>query len=107
MSGKEYRVFMATSAHRRYKKFDPALQDRIKDESKKLSKDPHRYEELKGPLRGIRSYHFKYSKTQYRIAYRILDQKKEIEILLIKSRENFYHGLRRIIKMNSWDNNLA
>ena len=50
MSGKKYRVFMATSAHRRYKKFDPALQERIKDESKKLSKDPHRYEELKGPL---------------------------------------------------------
>ena len=100
MSGKKYRVFMATSAHRRYKKFDPALQERIKDESKKLSKDPHRYEGLKGPLRGIRSYHFEYNKTQYRIAYRILDQKKEIEILLVKSRENFYQALRRIIKLN-------
>ena len=55
MSGKKYRVFMATSAHRRYKKFDPALQERIKDESKKLSKNPHRYEELKETVQsGIR-----------------------------------------------------
>ena len=60
--------------------------------------DPHIYEELKGPLIGIRSYHFDYGKTQYRIAYRILEDKKEIEVVLVKSREGFYQTLRRIIK---------
>ena len=90
---------MAPSAHRRFKKFDPPLQQRIKEEAKRLSEDPHRYEELKGPLRGIRSYHFEYTKTQYRIAYRILEDKKEIEIVLVKSRESFYQTLRRITKL--------
>jgi mRNA-degrading endonuclease RelE of RelBE toxin-antitoxin system len=98
MSGRRYQVFMAPSAHRRYKKFDSGLQKKIKEEAKKLSEDPHIYEELKGPLRGIRSYHFDYSKTQYRIAYRILEDKKEIEVVLAKPREGFYQTLRRIIK---------
>ena len=99
MNGRRYQVFMAPSAHRRFKKFDPPLQQRIKEEAKRLSEDPHRYEELRGPLRGIRSYHFNYTKTQYRIAYRILEDKKEIEIVLMKSRESFYQTLRRITKL--------
>ena len=89
---------MAPSAHRRYKKFDSGLQQKIKEEAKKLSEDPHIYKELKGPLRGIRSYNGDYSKTQYRIAYRILEDKKEIEVVLVKPREGFYQTLRRIIK---------
>ena len=89
---------MAPSAHRLYKKFDAGLQQKIKEGAKKLSEDPHIYEELKGPLRGIRSYHFDYSNTKYRIAYRILEDKKEIEVVLVKSREGFYQTLRRIIK---------
>ena len=99
MNGRRYQVFMAPSAHRRFKKFDLPLQQRIKEEAKRLSEDPHRYEELRGPLRGIRSYHFNYTKTQYRIAYRILEDKKEIETVLVKSRESFYQTLRRITKL--------
>ncbi len=98
MTGKRYQVFMAPSAHRRYKKFDPLLKQKIKEEGNKLSEAPHRYEELKGPLRGIRSYHFDYSKIEYRIAYRIFEDKKEIEVVLVKPREGFYQTLRRIIK---------
>ena len=91
---------MAPSAHRKYKKFDPALKSKIKEEVKKLSTNPKKYEELKGPLRGIKSYHFEYNQTQYRIAYRILEDKKQIEIVLVKSRESFYQVLRRIIQAN-------
>jgi len=40
MSGRRYQVFMAPSAHRRYKKFDSGLQQKIKEEAKKLSEDP-------------------------------------------------------------------
>ena len=97
MSGESYQVLMAPSAHRKYKKFSLHLQQKIKQEIEKLLKDPHHYEELKGPLKGIRSYHFEYDRTQYRIAYRILEKAKEIEIVLIKSRESFYETLRRIV----------
>jgi mRNA-degrading endonuclease RelE of RelBE toxin-antitoxin system len=98
MSGKSYQVFMAPSAHKRFKKFDPLLKQTIKKEAEELSRDPYRHEELKGPLKGIRSYHFVYSNIEFRIAYRILEAEKELEIVLVKSRENFYQILRRIIK---------
>ena len=98
MSGKRYEVFMAPYAHRLYKKFDPPLKQKIKEEAKELAEDSYRYEELKGPLKGIRSYHFEYSKTEYRIAYQILEDKNQIELVLIKSRESFYQILRRIIR---------
>lgn len=98
MNGKEYQIFMAPSAYRRYKKFDPTLQQKVKEEAKSLLADPYLYEELRGPLKGIRSYHFKYRKTEYRIAYRILEEDKRIEVLLVNSREGFYQILRRIVR---------
>ena len=98
MSGKQYQAFMAPSAHRKYKKFDQHLKEKIKEEVKYLSEYPYRFEELKGALKGIRSYHFKHSETQYRIAYRILEETTEIEVVLVKTRESFYQALRRIIK---------
>ena len=98
MSGKRYQIFMAPSAHRRYKKFDSYLKQIVKEEAKKLSKDPYRNKELKGPLKGIRSFHFVHNKTEYRVAYRILEDKDELEIVLVKSREGFYQSLWRIIK---------
>ena len=69
MSGKSYQIFMAPSAHKRYKKFDSSLQQKIQQETSRIAEEPHRYEELKGPLRGIRSHRFEYRKTEYRIAY--------------------------------------
>ena len=89
---------MAPSAHRKYKKFDALLKRKIVEESVKLAEDPYQCDELKGPLKGIRSYHFNYEKTQYRIAYRILEDKSEVEVILVKAREGFYQTLRRIIK---------
>ena len=89
---------MSTSAHRRYRKFDQHLQRKIKEEARKLSEDPYRYEELKGPLKGIRSYHFDYKNTDYRIAYRIVEDKNRIEIVLVKTRKSFYQILRQIMR---------
>lgn len=98
MPGREYQIIMAPSAHRLYKKFSPALQERVKEEAKRLAENPHQYEELEGPLRGIRSYHFHFENTQYRIAYRVREDAFRIEIVLVKSRQNFYEILRRILK---------
>lgn len=97
MSGKPYQVFMAPSALRRYRKLDSSLQLKIKDEVEKLSENPYQCEELKGPLKGIRSHHFTFKNTQYRIAYQVVEDKKCFEIVLVKSREGFYQILRQII----------
>ena len=89
---------MAPSAHRRYKKFDSLLKQKVRQEVETLAAEPHQYEELKEPLKGIRSYHFEHKKTRYRIAYRIIEDRNQIEIVLVKSREGFYQASRRIVR---------
>ena len=96
VDGKRYQIFMAPSAHRKFKKFDLLLQQKVHEEAAKLAKNPHLSQELKGPLRGIRSYHFEHKKAEYRIAYRVIDDEHRIEIVLVKSRESFYQILKRI-----------
>jgi addiction module RelE/StbE family toxin len=98
MNGKTYEVFMAPSAYRRYKKLTPSLQRKVQEEAQQLAENPHRYEELKGPLKGIYSYHFHFEDIQYRIAYRIIERASRIEIVLVKSRQSFYESLRQIVK---------
>ena len=60
MSGSRYEIFMAPSAHRRFKKFNPALQKKVKEEAEKLAVEPRACEGLKGPLkasnRGISTF---------------------------------------------------
>lgn len=78
------------------KKIDKSFKLEIKDfHIPKIPKDPYIGDELTGDLAGIRSYHFKKDRVQYRISY-IIDETKEIvNILMIGKRESFYDILRR------------
>ncbi len=98
MNGKTYRVVMAPAAHRRFKKFAPLLQEKVKGEAIKLAEDPYKHEELKGALKGLRSYKFSFKGTAYRIAYRIKEREELIEIVLVHPRQNFYELLRHVIR---------
>ena len=60
-----------------------------------ILENPYVPEELYGDLKGVRSYHFKKNKVDYRIAYSINDNEKVIYFLMIGKRENFYEILRR------------
>ena len=91
-----YSILMAPSAHRFFKKFTDKLKRKVKEEARIIANDPYAHEELHEPLKGIRSSHFTFEGTQYRIAYRINETSRSIEILLVKTRENFYERLSRI-----------
>jgi mRNA-degrading endonuclease RelE of RelBE toxin-antitoxin system len=54
MSGRRYQIFMAPSAHKRYKKFDADLQRKVKEESEIFAEDPYDSNILKGQLKGIK-----------------------------------------------------
>jgi len=98
INGKQYRLVMAPAAHRRFKKFAPPLQEKVKTEATRLAQKPYSSEELKGPLKGLHSYKFSFKGTTYRIAYRIIEEENLVEIVLVRPRENFYELLRRIIQ---------
>ena len=55
-------------------------------------------DQLVGDLSGIYSYHFKFNRIQYRIAYIINEVEQKIYILSISKRESFYQVLKRRIK---------
>jgi len=66
MSGKRYSLVMAPAAHRLFRKFPLPLQEKIKIEAEKLTDNPYRGEELKGPLKGIHSHRFSFRRTEFR-----------------------------------------
>ena len=95
MSGQKYEIKMAPACHRIYKKFDEPLKEKIKEESKKIATSPYSAKHFSLPLKGIYSYSFNYKNSEYRIA--VNKDKHLIEIVLVKSRENFYDVLKRMI----------
>lgn len=97
MNGKKYEVEMAPACHRFYKKYDEHLKEKIKEESKKIAAFPYSAKHLSYPLKGIYSHSFHYKNSEYRIAYRVNEDKHLVEIVLVKSRENFYGVLKRML----------
>ncbi|MEW5817824.1 MAG: type II toxin-antitoxin system RelE/ParE family toxin [Spirochaetota bacterium] len=78
------------------KQLDPLLRNEIRDELlPSIQKNPQIGISLKGQLKGILSYHFKYQNIQYRIAYLYSQHADTITILMIGKRENFYAVLTR------------
>lgn len=98
MNGKSYAIVMAPSAHKRYKKFDPNLQSKIKEKAKNIADTPYSFKQLSSPLNTIRSYSFNHQSVEYRIAYRINEKHSQVEIVLVKTRENFYNILIKLLK---------
>ncbi len=99
MNGKPYAIVMAPSAYKIFKKYDPKLQQKIKEEARNIADSPYSFKQLTSPLNNIRSYGFNYQKVAYRIAYRINDKQYQVEILLVKTRENFYDTLKNVLRL--------
>ncbi len=83
-------VIFLRQAHRFIKRADTPLKAKIHEEIAKIQHDPQCGELLTGKLKGIRSKHFFFVRTQYRIAYKI---QNNILVIAIASRENFYRDL--------------
>jgi mRNA interferase RelE/StbE len=71
----------------------PQIKSHVKLALKAILEDPHCGKALKEELHGLRSYRVK----KYRIIYRIVSQKKEMEIIAIGPRRNIYEETFKII----------
>lgn len=83
-------IVFLRQAHRFIKKADKALKEKIKDAVLKISKNPTAGERLTGKLKKLRSHHFHFVRTRYRIAYEV---RNDLIIVAIGTRENFYRDL--------------
>jgi len=84
------KIVFLRQAHRFIKKADPPLKEKIKEEVLKIAEKPQIGEALTGKLKPLRSHHFHFIKTQYRIAYKV---EGNLIIVVVGSRENFYRDL--------------
>lgn len=83
-------IVFLRQAHRFIKKADKPLKEKIREEILKICENPQIGGHLIGKLKKLRSHHFSFIRTQYRIAYEI---KTDLIIVAIGARENFYRDL--------------
>lgn len=78
------------------KSLHPKLAEEIKNyHFKKIKESPLESFELGYSFKGLRSYHFNFEGTSYRIVYEVFEEDKLVVVIMIGTRENFYERLKR------------
>jgi addiction module RelE/StbE family toxin len=94
-----YRIETYSGIKRDLKKLDKRLQEQILEEHyPAIETDPYQAYPLSHEFKGLWSYHLSYRGSEYRIVYEIYPQDRVVLVIMIRSREGFYKGLRRRIK---------
>lgn len=78
---------------------DKTLKQLFQDAVDVIAADPEIGEEKTGDLAGIRTYGFRYAKTDYRLAYRIEYVDDTIVIVVLAgTHEGFYEQIKRYLR---------
>jgi mRNA-degrading endonuclease RelE of RelBE toxin-antitoxin system len=91
-----YTITFEPGAYRLFKKFTPDLREQFKHQAEILKEDPLSGTQLQGRFRHLRSLHFSYKGTTYRIIYTIVTARQEVAIQLADKRENIYKRLEEM-----------
>ena len=95
----KYAVYLSPVARRQYDKLDTHVRSRIRKELLKLETEPyHKGERLQGIRQGLLYSKIFHSGVQYRAVYDVSDSEKEVLIIFLGTRENFYKELRRYLR---------
>jgi mRNA-degrading endonuclease RelE of RelBE toxin-antitoxin system len=92
-----YSIFLSRKAEKQYKKLDLQISNRIKHKLNILKQYPHKGFALSGKYTGLRYLKVIYKRVEYRVVYDISDESKEVLIIFLGTRENFYKELRRYL----------
>lgn len=78
------------------KRLPPPLVDQLQTiHLPRLAADPLQGDPLSGPFKGLRSYHFSFQGTEYRIIYEVVPAEDLIIVLIVGPRERLYERLRQ------------
>ncbi len=82
------------------KKLSPNLREAVRAEHiPAILSNPEKGKPLAGDLSGISSYHLKFVRQEYRIAYVAEKGTKTVFVLMIGKRGEFYNLLKRRVKI--------
>ena len=91
-----YNVYLSPRAKKQYKRFDAHIRHKIRTELLELEEDPYKKGSLlQGIGLGLRYIKIFHAGVQYRAVYDMAKDKKEVLVIFIGSRENFYKELGR------------
>jgi len=97
-----YELRYKKPAEKYFKKLkEKSLIAAYRDALTNISKDPYSAGEAKkGDLAGIYCRDIKYKKTNYEIAYQIIEEDRRLVVIIhAGTRENFYQELKRYMKL--------
>ena len=92
-----YTVIIPNSVKKDLKKLDKPIVNKILNLFESLSNNPFQGISLSGDFSDFRKVELRQQGIHYRIAYRIIEEKIEVHVLHIGTRENFYAELKRRI----------
>lgn len=90
-----YEVIVPKSVIKEIKKLGKPIAQKVKQAIGDIAENPYLGEPLKGDLADIRKWVIKDPGIQYRIAYEIYENRVEVKIIRVGTRENFYEELKR------------
>jgi len=95
----KYEIFLAPRAKKQYEKLDPHIREEIATLLSELEDKPYQIGNLlKGLKTELRYIRLSHAGVQYRAVYDIDKKGKEVLIVFLGSRENFYKELGRFIR---------
>jgi len=95
----KYEIFLAPRAKKQYERLDPHIRQEITTLLSELEDEPYQTgNPLKGLNTELRYIKLSHAGVQYRAVYDIDKKGKEVLIVFLGSRENFYKELRRFIR---------
>jgi len=93
----KYRVIWDRKPARQIKRFDFQIRKIVKEQVDKLTKNPHQYPFLSGPLSSLRKMDISTPSGQYRVAFSTDEREQVVGIIFVGPRENFYKELQRYL----------
>ena len=95
-----YEIRFSLAAQKYLKKLkEKKLKDAFKEAILEISENPYAGDEKKGDLAGLYCWNIRYAKTEYRIAYRIMEvEGKYVIVILAGTHEGFYQEIIKYIK---------
>ena len=91
-----YTLLTTPAAHKSFKKLPKHIAHALIEALAVLAENPLEGQQLSGRYHFLRSFHWRYQGTQYRVVYQVDTVKSEILIHHAATRENFYRVLDQL-----------
>ena len=88
-----YTLQIDNAAFKVFRKLSKDVKEKMLEESEVLKTNPLAGEPLKGKYKFLRSLHFSFKGSAYRVVYQVLSQTATVMVRLAATRENIYRRL--------------